>query len=91
MMNQARAEKGHAIKIDLPVKIFTEIGAEKLCRNCLEYWPMDEEFFYWQWMKSKKTGESYKQFGSVCKACYDIYYGRRKGRKQGTIRSYHEK
>lgn len=85
------ARQGHAKKLDLPKKIQTEIGTEKICAHCLEYWPMDEEFFYWQWGLSKISGEKYKQFGSVCKACYDIHYNRRQGRKPGTIRSSHEK
>lgn len=86
-----QAKQSQVKRLEVPKKIFTELGAEKFCKHCQEYWPMDEEFFYWQWTTSKKTGERYKQFGSVCKACYDVYYNRRSNRKVGKIRSFHEK
>lgn len=27
-----------------PMYIFTELGKEKLCKHCDEYWPTDSEF-----------------------------------------------
>ena len=44
------------------VKI-TEIGTEKLCPKCNEYWPADKEFFY----SSKTTKDG---LFSWCKACH---------------------
>lgn len=41
--------------------IITELGKEKLCCACDEYWPANEEFFY-------KRGDV--GLHSYCKACY---------------------
>lgn len=38
----------------------TELGTERLCTKCDEYWPDDAEFFY---TKNGKTQQP-------CKACY---------------------
>ncbi|PHS48778.1 MAG: hypothetical protein COB05_04515 [Marinobacter sp.] len=38
----------------------TELGTERLCTRCSEYWPDDAEFFY---TKKGKTQQP-------CKACY---------------------
>ena len=43
--------------------IETELGTEKLCTRCGEYWPADEEFFYRA--KEKKDG-----LNPWCKCCY---------------------
>ena len=54
----------------------TELGIEKQCSKCKEYWPKDEEFFY------RKNG----YVVSPCKACYDeIYHAARKRKRK---RSY---
>lgn len=39
--------------------ITTELGIERLCVLCCEYWPLDPEFFY-------KRGNG---FHSYCKSC----------------------
>ncbi|PHS48669.1 MAG: hypothetical protein COB05_05365 [Marinobacter sp.] len=45
----------------MPAKLkTTEIGDERLCNTCGEYWPDDSEFFY---MKKGKCQQP-------CKACY---------------------
>lgn len=40
----------------------TELGRESLCGNCLEFWPADNEFFYFQ------NGEPQ----ACCKACVKL-------------------
>ena len=54
--------------------IFTELGLEKRCSTCGEFFPADTEFFFSQ--ASRPEGLS-----TYCKACYldrDILRGRRK-------------
>lgn len=71
-----------------PMYIFTELGKEKLCKYCDDYYPLDDEFFYHR-MKKTKTG-MHKQYEAVCKACYPIHYNKQtNGRNR--IRSKHEK
>ena len=73
-----------------PRKIYTEIGAEKLCVECNEYWPLDDEFWFFQWATSVK-GVKYKQYCAACKACYDTRYRPNKRVKERkAIRSIHE-
>lgn len=51
--------------------IYTELGREKLCPLCGEYYPMDEEFFY----KNGFRG-GVQQWACRCKACYvETYRG----------------
>jgi hypothetical protein len=38
----------------------TELGVERLCTKCADYWPDDAQFFY---LKSGKTQQP-------CKACF---------------------
>lgn len=51
--------------------IITELGKEKLCTICKEYYPYDSEFFY-------KTGIINKNgtvaLSACCKACYEVHY-----------------
>lgn len=58
-------------------RIETELGVEKLCIHCNEYWPLDEEFYPFQWRMTKKFG-LVKRFSGVCKGYYDQHYKRRK-------------
>jgi hypothetical protein len=37
-----------------PMKVITELGNEKRCRVCGEYWPTDHEFF--EPMRSSRDG-----------------------------------
>lgn len=48
--------------IDPDVLRVTELGIEKRCRKCREYWPLDGEF--WHILKRGIGG-----FNSVCRAC----------------------
>jgi hypothetical protein len=48
----------------------TELGTEKLCRDCQDYYPMTKEFFFG---RNSKSGF---KFDPICKACYKEKYGR---------------
>lgn len=52
--------------------IDTDLGIEKYCPHCDEYWPLDDAF-WWPRGTSKKGGQLWS---SVCKACYDERYKR---------------
>jgi hypothetical protein len=52
----------------------TELGLEKLCRRCDEWWPADLEFFFSD--PSGKAGLFY-----CCKACYREWFAARKAVK----------
>lgn len=72
-----------------PKYIHTDLGKEKLCLECLEYFPLDDEFFFFQWRL--RSGEKVKQYSATCKGCYDIRYRPiRKNRKRKNIKSEHE-
>lgn len=49
----------------------TELGPEKYCNKCGEWWPADTEFFYAD--KGDPTGLFH-----CCKTCYEEFNGRRK-------------
>lgn len=53
----------------MKVLIFTELGTEKRCSSCGEYYPFDAELF-------NKNGlrNGVQQWSSVCKACYVDHY-----------------
>lgn len=55
--------------------IWTELGKEKLCLECLEYFPADTDFF-WATGRIKKDGKP--QIAAACKVCFDKRYKRRK-------------
>jgi hypothetical protein len=48
----------------------TELGPEKLCSKCNEYWPADKEFFY----TNKKAKDGLYHW---CKACYAEWWHNR--------------
>ncbi|AGG91063.1 hypothetical protein B4R45_08100 [Acinetobacter baumannii] len=79
------------MKEKLPRFIYTDLGKEKLCIECKSYFPLDEEFFYWQW-HTNKNGRS-KRFTATCKGCYDIRYRpwRLAKRKKAIKSSYEER
>ena len=55
------------------IHIFTELGHEKLCPMCGEYFPLDEDFFYRNGFK-----RGIQQWAGRCKACYvETYRGDR--------------
>ncbi|QHJ83379.1 MAG: hypothetical protein [Bacteriophage sp.] len=51
--------------------IYTELGKEKLCIGCNEYYPCDNEFFYGTGRYNKHGVES---LDARCKACYNAKY-----------------
>jgi len=52
-----------------PRYITTELGLEKRCARCREYYPADEEFFFAQ----KGNAPGVPPLHSWCKACYIDY------------------
>lgn len=50
--------------------IYTELGQEKRCSCCGEYYPLDNEFFY---RKGIKNGQV--KYTAQCKACHVQNYG----------------
>lgn len=49
----------------LRIYITTELGTEKRCTGCNEYYPLDQDFYY-------KNGfwKGHQQWTARCKACY---------------------
>ncbi|MFG4391852.1 hypothetical protein ACF0A1_01710 [Acinetobacter baumannii] len=73
-----------------PRYIFTELGKEKLCKHCQEYWPIDSEF--WFMVKAKlKDGSVVLRPDSACKGCCDNAYRPNLSRGKYQKRSSHEK
>lgn len=73
-----------------PRYIFTELGKEKLCKHCQEYWPVDSEF--WFMVKAKrKDGSVVHRPDSACKGCYDSIYRPNLSKGKYQKRSSHEK
>ncbi|KRI46501.1 hypothetical protein APC42_17400 [Acinetobacter pittii] len=73
-----------------PKYIETELGKEKLCKHCQEYWPTDSEF--WFMVKEKrKDGTIVYRPDSACKGCYDEVYRPRNNSRKYQKRSFHEK
>lgn len=56
-----------------PKIIKTELGTEKLCICCGEYFPATKEFFYGTGRIKKDGSHSLE---ANCKACYKERYGR---------------
>lgn len=80
------------IKDKKPKFIETELGTEKLCIQCQEYWPLDSEFWFQYKGKPKKDGSKTICYEAACKSCYYIRYKpNRQFRTKNDIRSYHEK
>ena len=67
-----------------------ELGKQKLCIECEEYYPLDQEFFFFQWVANKQ-GIKNKYYAAACKGCYDIRYRPwRLGKNRKPIKSEHE-
>lgn len=65
--------------MERPAYIETDLGTEKLCTRCDEYWPADEEFFY---LANKKRDGLH----SWCKSCYlEWKRGRYRERKRLSV------
>ena len=78
------------MKNNNPTFIETELGKEKFCKHCQEYWPADSEF--WYMIQDKlKDGTVVHRPDSACKGCYDNVY--RKTRAKGSYqkKSFHER
>lgn len=57
-------------------RIVTELGYEKKCSTCGDFWPEDTEFFYWNAPQNRYYAE--------CIACYSQRRkNERAARKQG--------
>lgn len=68
-----KTSKNISIEPTKPKYIETELGREKLCKHCQEYWPADSEF--WFMVKNKlKDGTVVYRPDSACKGCYDAVY-----------------
>ena len=79
-------------KPNQPKFIETELGREKLCIQCDEYWPLDSEFWFTYSGKPKRDGTKSVGYEAACKSCYHIRYKpQRLQRPKNAIRSYHEK
>lgn len=51
------------------IYIHTELGIEKRCSHCGDYFPFDDEFFYRNGFKN-----GYQQWTATCKACFVEMY-----------------
>lgn len=51
------------------VFIYTELGTERLCSTCGEFYPFDEEFFNKNGIRNGR-----QQWTSKCKACFSELY-----------------
>lgn len=58
----------------------TELGSERLCNTCGDYWPEDSEFFY----IGRRNGRKGTFVQQPCKACYSELPSRkaRKAKRQ---------
>ena len=74
-----------------PKYIETELGIEKLCIDCEEYWPLDSEFWFSFKQKPRKDGTRSIGYESACKCCYDIRYRPLHNKGTNQIRSKHER
>lgn len=70
--------------------IETELGREKLCIQCDEYWPLDDEFW---WHRNVKlvNGQYSKRYEAACKCCYNVRYKPGKTKNKNSIKSVYEK
>ncbi|MDG9859399.1 hypothetical protein N5J48_04330 [Acinetobacter ursingii] len=74
-----------------PKLIQTELGTEKLCIECDEYWPLDSEFWFTYKNKPKKDGSISIGYEAACKCCYSIRYRPHVVKGKNIIRSNHER
>lgn len=74
-----------------PRYIETELGREKLCIECQEYWPLDSEFWFTYKGKKKKDGTQSTCYEAACKGCYVVRYKpSRLTKKKYSVRSGYE-
>ncbi|MDM1736679.1 hypothetical protein HX112_08985 [Acinetobacter towneri] len=75
-----------------PKFIETELGKEKLCIQCQEYWPLDAEFWFTYKGKPKKDGTKTLCYEAACKCCYSTRYKpHRQQSAKNVIRSNYER
>lgn len=72
-----------------PKYIQTDLGREKLCIECDEYWPLDHEFWFCRYVKIKK-GVSIR-WEAACKCCYSVRYRPQRVKGTNKIKSGFEK
>ncbi len=70
--------------------IQTELGTEKLCLECGEYWPLDNEFWFQRKGKLKKDGTYTPIYYPTCKSCYDTRYRPNRSASKHPIKSSYE-
>lgn len=73
-----------------PKYIETELGREKLCIHCNEYWPLDDEFFF-SGKRKLVNGTYAKQYEATCKCCYKLRYKPHLIKGVNRIKSNYEK
>lgn len=56
-----------------PKYTITDLGKEKLCIHCDEYFPLDKEFWVSTLVK-QTSGALKRRFYSACKGCYQERY-----------------
>lgn len=76
--------------LNLPKYIETELGTEKLCIQCNEYWPLDEEF-WWKRKNKSKVDPDRVVYEAACICCYDIRYRPHRVKGTNKIKSTHER
>ncbi|WP_218951552.1 hypothetical protein [Acinetobacter sp. YH12023] len=74
-----------------PKFIETELGKEKLCIQCDEYWPLDDEFWFTYRNKPNKNGERTIGYEAACKCCYNLRYRPERIKNKNKIKSAYEK
>ncbi|ASO71059.1 MULTISPECIES: hypothetical protein [Acinetobacter calcoaceticus/baumannii complex] len=88
--SESVAPKEQQAQAAKPRYIYTDLGKEKLCKHCQEYWPVDSEF--WFMVKAKlKDGSVVHRPDSACKGCYDSTYRPNLSKGKYQKRSSHEK
>ena len=75
--------------LNKPKYIETELGREKLCIECQEYWPLDDEFWFHRNVKLL-SGKMSKRYESACKCCYHVRYKPHRIKGTNKIKSKHE-
>lgn len=70
-----------------PILHQTELGLEKQCIACKDFFPLDKEF-WWHNGNTRKDGT--KGWCAACKGCYNTYYKRHQktGRKNNTASNW---
>jgi hypothetical protein len=73
-----------------PKFIETELGREKFCKHCQEYWPADSDFWYMV-KDTLKDGTVVHRPDSACKGCYVAVYKAGRSKRKNNKKSFHER